>query len=108
LPKLSEKYFEIVGKGGWPPISTLINNPSLGINGLHFVEFPQQMKKFMLNLALGEPLSLLQELPYLENPIKLDLLLASALDLCVHYLINGCMFNAVKVEIYWCQLFYDL
>jgi hypothetical protein len=24
LPKLSENYFEPVGKGGWPPISTWI------------------------------------------------------------------------------------
>jgi hypothetical protein len=27
LPKLSEKCFELVGKGGWPPISTWITNP---------------------------------------------------------------------------------
>ena len=25
LPKLPENYFELVGKGGWPPISTWIN-----------------------------------------------------------------------------------
>jgi hypothetical protein len=25
LPKLQENYFEPVGKGGWPPISTWIN-----------------------------------------------------------------------------------
>jgi hypothetical protein len=25
LPKLPENYFEPVGKGGWPPISTWIN-----------------------------------------------------------------------------------
>jgi hypothetical protein len=29
LPKLPENYFEPVGKGGWPPISTWINTPSL-------------------------------------------------------------------------------
>jgi hypothetical protein len=36
LPKLSENYFEPVGKGGWPPISIWINPPSLGINGYPF------------------------------------------------------------------------
>jgi hypothetical protein len=39
LPKLPENCFERVGKGGWPPISTWINPPSLGRNGLHCVEF---------------------------------------------------------------------
>jgi hypothetical protein len=29
LPKMLEKYFEPVGKGGWPPISIWINPPSL-------------------------------------------------------------------------------
>jgi hypothetical protein len=57
---------------------------------------------------MGEPLSLVEELPYLDNPIKLDPLLAISLDLCVHYLINGCMFNVVRVDIYWCQHFYNL
>jgi hypothetical protein len=40
IPKLSENCFEPVGKGRWPPISTWINPPSLGSNGLHCVEFP--------------------------------------------------------------------
>jgi hypothetical protein len=40
LPKLSENYFEPVGKGGWPPISIWINPPSLGRNGLHCIEVP--------------------------------------------------------------------
>jgi hypothetical protein len=62
----------------------------------------------MLNLALVEPLSLVQEFPCLDNPIKLDPMMASVLDLCVHYLISGCMFHAVRVELYWFQLFYDL
>jgi hypothetical protein len=39
LPKLPENCFEPVGKGGWPQISTWINPPSLGRNGLHFIEF---------------------------------------------------------------------
>jgi hypothetical protein len=40
LPKLSENYFELVGKGGWPSISTWINPQSLGINGLHEFSSP--------------------------------------------------------------------
>jgi hypothetical protein len=39
-------------------------------------------------------------MPCLENPIKLDPLLVSAFDLCVHYLINGCLFHVVRVEFY--------
>jgi hypothetical protein len=99
---------ERVGIGGWPLISTWINPPPLGRNGLHCIEFPHQMRKFMLNLAPGEPLALVQELPCFHNPIKLDPLLAIALDLCVHHLISGCMFHAVRVELYWCQLFFYL
>jgi hypothetical protein len=62
----------------------------------------------MLNLAMGDPFSLMQELPCLDNPIKLDPLLASALDLCLYYLINGCMLHAIRVELCWCQLFCNL
>jgi hypothetical protein len=62
----------------------------------------------MLNLAPIEPLSLVEEIPCLDNLIKIDPLLASALDLCFHYLISGCMFYAVRVEICWCHLFCDL
>jgi hypothetical protein len=69
LPKLSKNYFEPVGKGGWPSISIWINTPSLGRNCLHCVEFPHQMKKFLLNLALGEPLALVQELPCFDDSI---------------------------------------
>jgi hypothetical protein len=50
---------EPVGIGGWPPISTWINPPPLGRNGLHCVEFPHQVRKILLDLASGEPLSLL-------------------------------------------------
>ena len=42
------------------------------------------MRKFLLNLAPGEPLALVQELPCFDDSIKLDPLLLSALDLCVH------------------------
>jgi hypothetical protein len=62
----------------------------------------------MLNLAPGEPLSLVQELPYLDNSINLNPLLESALDLCAHYLISVCLLHEVMVDIYWFQLFYDL
>jgi hypothetical protein len=54
LPKLPENCFEPFGKGGWPPISTWINPPSLGSNGLHCVEFPGERGKHLLNLNLGE------------------------------------------------------
>jgi hypothetical protein len=87
LSKLPENCFEPIGKGGWPPISTWINPPSLGINYLHFIEFPHQMRKCLLNLAPGEPLALVQELPCFDNSINLDPLLSSALDLCVHNMI---------------------
>ena len=93
------------GRGGWKPISTWINPLSLGRNGLHCVEFPHQMRKFLLNLALGEPLALVQELPYFDESIKLDPLLSSALDLCVHNMIIGFMFYVVRVDLCWCQLF---
>jgi hypothetical protein len=48
------------------------------------------MGKFLLNLAPSEPLALVQELPHFDNMIKLKLLLASSIDLCVHDLITGC------------------
>jgi hypothetical protein len=104
LPKLPENCFERVGKGGWPPISTWINNPSLGINGIHFVDFPHHMRKFLLNLAPGEPLVLVQELPCFDDSIKLDPLLSISLDLCVQNLIIGCLLHAIRVDIYWFQL----
>jgi hypothetical protein len=81
LRKLPEICFETVGKGGWPPIFIWINNTSLGINGLHFIKVPHQMRKFLLNLALGEPLALVQEMPYFDDSIKLHPLLLSSLDL---------------------------
>jgi hypothetical protein len=46
------------------------------------------MRKVLLNLALGEPLALVQELPYFDKPIKLDPILVSSLDLCVHDMIS--------------------
>jgi hypothetical protein len=105
LKKLLGNCFEIVGKGGWPPISTWINPPSLGRNVLHCVEFPHHMRKFLLNLALGEPLALVQGLPYFDDSIKLHPLLSISLDLCVHNMIIGFMLYVVGVELFWCQLF---
>jgi hypothetical protein len=64
------------------------------------------MRKFLLNLALGEPLALVQELPCFDDSIKLDPLLSSDLDLCVHNLIVGFLLYAVVVEICWCQLLF--
>jgi hypothetical protein len=65
------------------------------------------MKKFLLNLALGEPLALVQELPCFDNSIKLDPLLASALDLFVHNMIIVFLLYVVRVDIRWYQfLFY--
>jgi hypothetical protein len=60
LPKFPKNCFEPVGKGGWPSISTWINPPSLGSNGLHWVEFPGEREKLLLNLHLGELLALLE------------------------------------------------
>jgi hypothetical protein len=62
----------------------------------------------MLNLAPSEPLVLVQELPCFDNPIKLDPLLESSLNLCIYYLISVFMFHSFMVEIYWFQLFCDL
>jgi hypothetical protein len=106
LPKLSENCFEPVGKGGWPPISIWINPPSLGRNCLHCIEVTHQMKKFLLNLASGEPRALVQELPCFDDSIKFNPLLSSALDISVHNMIIGFLLYAVGVELSWCQFFF--
>jgi hypothetical protein len=80
---------EPVGIGGRPPNIHMDQSSPLGRNGLHCIEFPHQMRKFLLNLASGEPLALVQELPCFDNSIKMDPLLASALDLFVHNMIIG-------------------
>ena len=59
LPKW-KNVFRAHGIGGWPPISTWINPPSLGRNGIHCVEFPGKRGKRLLNLNLGELLTLLE------------------------------------------------
>jgi hypothetical protein len=62
LPKLPQNCFDPVGKGGWPPISTWINPPPLGINGIHCVECLGEREKCLLNLDLDELLALLEKL----------------------------------------------
>jgi hypothetical protein len=64
------------------------------------------MRKFLLNLAPGEPLALVQELPYFDDSIKLDPLLSRSLDPCVQNMITGFLLYVFKVEICWCELFY--
>jgi hypothetical protein len=66
------------------------------------------MRKFLLNLAPGEPLALVQELLYFNNSIKMDPLLTSALDLFVHNIINGILLYVVVLDIFWCQLSFYL
>ena len=60
------------------------------------------MRKF---LVPGEPLSLVRELASFDNPIQLDLLLASVLDLYVHDTICGGLFHAVWVYLFWSKFF---
>ena len=85
------------GIGGWSPISTWIIPPPLGSNGPHCVEFLHERRKLLLNLVPGEPLALVQELASFDNPIRLDLLSVSVLDLHVHDTICGGLFHAVWV-----------
>ena len=82
------------GIGGWPPISTWIIPPPLRSNGPHCVEFIHEMRKLMLNLVPSEPLALVQELASFENPIQLDLVLASVLDLHFQDILCGGLFHA--------------
>jgi hypothetical protein len=64
------------------------------------------MRKFLLNIASDEPLALVQELPCFDESIKMDPLLSSDLDLSIHNLIIGWLLDVVRVELYWCQLFF--
>ena len=67
----------------------------LGRNGPHCIEFLQEMRKLLLNLVLGEPLTLVKELAYFDNSIQLDIMLASVLDLHVYDLISCSLFHAI-------------
>jgi hypothetical protein len=60
------------------------------------------MGKVLLNLASSEPLALVQELPCFDDSIKMDPLLLSSLDLCVHNMITGFLLYPVRVDLYWC------
>jgi hypothetical protein len=55
-----------------------------------------------MNLALGDPLALVQELPCFDNFINLDPLLASSIELSVHDIISGFLFHVVMVDLCWC------
>ena len=55
------------------------------------------MRKVLLNLVPGEPLSLVQELASFDNLIQLDPLLVSVLNFHVHDTICGGLFHAVFV-----------
>ena len=85
-------------------MSTWISPPSLGSNGLYCIKCQEQVRKLLLNLTPSEPLALAKKLLGFDNPIELDVLLLSALHLCIHDLINGRMFQTIKVELCWCQL----
>jgi hypothetical protein len=71
----------------------------LGSNGLHCVKFPHHMGKLLLNLAPGEPLSLVKKLPYFDNPVELYVLLVGAFHLCIHDSINCILLKEVRVEL---------
>ena len=60
-------------------------------------EEENEMRKLLLNLVSGEPLSLVKELACFENLIYLDLLLAGVLDLFVHNPISCGLSHAVGV-----------
>jgi hypothetical protein len=107
-PKLKNCQNEPIRIRGRPLTSIWINHPYLGSNGIHCDEFPHHMRNFLLNLAPGEPLALVQELPCFDNSIKSNPLLLSDLDMCVHSLIIGFMFHAVGVDLCWCQLLFYL
>jgi hypothetical protein len=106
--KLEKFQNEPVGIGGRPPKSIWINPHPLGSNGIHCVEFPHYMRKFLLNFTLGEPLALVEELPCFDNSINLDPLLSISLGMCVHNMITHFLLHAVRVDLYWCQLFFYL
>jgi len=82
------------GIGEWPPIYTRINPPPLGSDGLHCVECLHEMRKLLLNLVLGEPLALVQELASFDKPTQLDLLLVRSIDMFVYNLMSCGLFHA--------------
>lgn len=92
------------GIGWWPPISTWISVPPIRSSGPHCGECLHEVRRLLLKLILGEPLTLVQKLVLINNLIQLDTLLASVLNLCVHDS-NSCgLFTAIWFDLYWCQL----
>ena len=75
----------------------LDHSSPLGSNGPHCIAFLHEMRKLLLNFVPSEPLALVQELSSFDNPIQLDLLLTSVLDLHVHDTVCGGLFHAVWV-----------
>jgi hypothetical protein len=55
----------------------------------------------LLNLTHGDPLSLMKNLPYFDDLIELDVLLAGSFIIGVHDMINCHMFNAINI--YFCR-----
>jgi hypothetical protein len=51
-------------------------------------------------LAPGEPLALVQELPFFDDSIKMDPLLLSALDLCVPDILAYFLLNFWPIEMF--------
>jgi hypothetical protein len=69
---------------------------------LHLV--PPLDEEISIEFGPGEPLALVQELPFFDYSIKLDPLLSHSLYLCVHNMIARCILDAVGFELCWCQL----
>lgn len=93
------------GIGGWPPIQAQTSPFPLQIKGPHFIECLHEMRTLSLNLVYGEPLSLVQEFTSFNNPIQLDPLMASVIDISAHYSISCGLFHVFSIELCWCQLF---
>ena len=75
-----------------------IIHPPLGINGIHFVTFPQDMGKLLSNLDLGELFSLVKKLSCFDYPIELHGLLVGSHHLCVHGMIHCSFLKEVMGE----------
>lgn len=93
-----------IGIGRWPPISTWISLPPLGINAPHCIGCLHEMQKLSLNLLPNKPLALVQELGEIDKSIDLNAFLVSALNLCSHGLISSGLCNEIWVDLCCCQL----
>jgi hypothetical protein len=63
------------------------------------------MKKLLLNLTPGEPIDLMNKLPFFDDPMEFDSLLEGVLFLGVHDPMNFLLLNAVRIEFFRGQLF---